>query len=45
MILQQARGLLQDMDTSSSEATRETNATRPPPLQYRIRLLLDNLDD
>jgi len=44
-IIQQAHGLLQDMETSASTATQEPNAARPPPPHFRMQSLLDDPDD
>ena len=44
-LVKQARGLRQDMETSSSKATHEPNAARPPPPQFRMQSLLDDPDD
>lgn len=44
-MVEQARGLRQDMEASSSEVIQEPNAARPPPPQFRMQSLLDDPDD
>jgi DNA polymerase III delta prime subunit len=41
----QIRALIEDMDSGSHSEPQQPNASRPPPIQYRMQSLLDDPDE